>query len=234
VRKILKTSVLILLFIFVLTSAICWFLYQDPIYIFKGKVTVEKIKLNSDKDKDGILDLDDILEGAKKELDNHPRYKSVYYEGGYPPENEGVCTDVIWRALRNAGFDLKQLMDEDISQNIKQYPWINEKPDPNIDFRRVKNQLVYFRKFAQNLTTEVIPFDKENLKEWQAGDIVVLEKTDHIAVISDKRRNDGVPYIIHNASTYPKEDNKLMKWYKSKRIVAHFRFPKAEELNETN
>ena len=26
----------------------------------------------------------------------------------YPPENEGVCTDVIWRALKNAGVFIKR------------------------------------------------------------------------------------------------------------------------------
>ncbi|WP_446898924.1 DUF1287 domain-containing protein [Clostridium sp. LBM24168] len=65
---------------------------------------------NSDKDKDGIKDQEDILLGARKEAHKKVKYKSGYYIGGYPPENEGVCTDLVWRAFRNAGYDLKGMV----------------------------------------------------------------------------------------------------------------------------
>jgi uncharacterized protein YijF (DUF1287 family) len=50
---------------------------------------------NSDKDGDGIKDQEDILFGARKEADKKVKYKSGYYLGGYPPEDEGVCTDLV-------------------------------------------------------------------------------------------------------------------------------------------
>ena len=99
-------------------------------------------------------------------------------------------------------------------------------PDPNIDFRRVKNLYVFFSKYAQKLTTDVIPYDKENLEQWQGGDIVIYGNQEHIAIISDKRRRDGVPYIIHNASTYAKEEDRLLAWKRKNKILAHFRYPK--------
>jgi len=60
----------------------------------------EKLKkrialINSDKDKDGIKDQEDIVLGARKEADKKVKYKGNYYVGGYPPENEGVCTDLV-------------------------------------------------------------------------------------------------------------------------------------------
>lgn len=226
-----KPAAISLILIFLLAGMIFIYSYvcfQNPLYFFKEQVNIENLAFPYDRDGDGLSDLDDMVEGARKEIENHTKYRSAYYEGGYPPENEGVCTDVIWRALKNTGYDLKELMDADIDKNVKQYTWIDEMPDPNIDFRRVRNQRVFFNKFADNLTTEVIPYDMENLRQWQRGDLVVLEKSDHIAVISDKRRRDGVPYILHNASTYPKEENKLMNWHKSNRIIAHFRFPKTQ------
>lgn len=59
---------------------------------------IETIKSNTDFDNDGIDDYTDILQGARIEAENKPNYRSAYYSGGYPPDDEGVCTDVIWRA----------------------------------------------------------------------------------------------------------------------------------------
>ncbi len=206
--------------------------YLDAFFFLKGKVTIEKLVCQSDMDKDGISDMDDIVLGARMEVLNQTKYQSTYYEGGYPPEWEGVCTDVIWRALKQAGYDLKVNMDRDILLHTEDYRNGVKTPDPNIDFRRVKNQLVFFEKYAESLTREVRPYDKRNLYQWQPGDIVVLNKTEHVAIVSDLRRKDGVPYIIHNSSTYAvEEENILLKWSKSGRIIGHFRFPKQEAVD---
>ena len=54
-----------------------------------------------DKDQDGIDDQTDILKNAKKYVNSKPKYKSKYYESGYPNDEYGVCTDVIAYALKN-------------------------------------------------------------------------------------------------------------------------------------
>jgi uncharacterized protein len=199
------------------------YFYQDFFYFMKSPVKIDNLVIEKDMDMDGVLDLRDIVEGARREADNKTKYLSNYYEGGYPPDNEGVCTDVVIRALKNAGYDLKSAMDQDIKTNLKMYKNIN-KPDTNIDFRRVKNQFVFFSDNTVSLTTKVKPFDKENMSEWQNGDIVVLKKADHVAIISDKRRKDGVPYVIHNTYPYARENDKLMRWYLQGRIIGHFRY----------
>jgi uncharacterized protein YijF (DUF1287 family) len=189
-----------------------------------NKIEIPRLEFDIDKDGDGINDLDDIIEGARKDMDNKPMYKSVYYDGGYPPSNEGVCTDVIWRALLNAGYNLKDMLDKDIRENTSDYQRVNGAPDPNIDFRRVKNLVPFFKKFATSLTIEIMPGDIENLEEWQGGDIVVFgEPLEHIAIVSDKRRNDGVPLIIHNAGPYTLENDMILNWPSP--ITHHFRFP---------
>jgi uncharacterized protein YijF (DUF1287 family) len=192
------------------------------------ELVIERITCTSDQDGDGLNDLDDIVEGARKDIENKPRYTDAYYEGGYPPDDEGVCTDVIWRALKNAGFLLKDMVDEDIRKNIDLYPRVQGHPDPNIDFRRIKNLRVFFDRFATILTTEITPLDVENLKEWQAGDIVVFDDPmEHIAIISEKRNKDGVPYIIHNCGPYTQENDMLIFWHENySPIIAHYRFPK--------
>ena len=209
----------------VILGIVFYFLYQDPFYILRPAVKIEKIKCSSDKDNDGINDVDEIISGARREVVNKTKYANRYYIGGYPPDDEGVCTDVIWRAYKNAGYDIKSLVDNDIKNKTKDYA-VNT-PDPNIDFRRVKNLYIFFKKYSDNLTTDVKPYDIQNLKEWQPGDIVVLNE--HIAIVSDKRRKDGVPFIIHNASFHAKEEDVLMWWSKNGRIKGHFRFPKNKE-----
>lgn len=185
---------------------------------------VQKLEYTSDKDKDGINDMDDIVEGAKKDADNMPVYKSEYYKGGYPPDDEGVCTDVIWRALKNAGYNLKDMIDSDIKAHTSDYPGVEGKPDPNIDFRRVRNLYVFFKKYGVSLTTSLKPYDAENLKQWQGGDIVTFSDPEHIAIVSDKRREDGVPYLIHNAGPYTMEVDNIWVWMPG--ITGHFRLPK--------
>ena len=82
--------------------------------------------------------------------------------GGYPPDNEGVCSDVIWRAFENAGYNLKEMIDEDIKNNLDDYPRVNGTPDTNIDFRRVPNLKVFFEKYAMKLTEDI-----NIIEEWQ-------------------------------------------------------------------
>lgn len=186
---------------------------------------VPTIECPVDKDQDGISDLEDIVAGGKEEVRKRPRYRDAYYAGGYPPENEGVCTDVIWRALHHAGYDLKAMIDEDIRQNTSLYPRVDEGRDANIDFRRVQNLKVFFQRHGQELTTEVIANDVDNLSQWQPGDIVTFALPhEHIAIISDRRRPDGIPFILHNGGPVASEEDRLLSWPSP--ITGHYRFPK--------
>jgi len=217
--KPLKTLITIL--IIIILSLIIYI----KITLF-SKIEVPSITTISDIDKDWINDIDDILQGARYEIKNKTNYKSAYYSWGYPPKNEWVCTDVIWRALQNAWINLKKLMDEDISINTNKYSRVNWKPDPNIDFRRVSNLDTFLKRNAISLTLKIIPRDIENLKNWQAWDIVTFDKPkNHTAIISDKRNKDWVPYIIHNSSPIPREDDWLIYWDKDiSKIIGHYRW----------
>lgn len=180
--------------------------------------------INSNKDKSVIKNREAIVLGARKEAEKKVKYKSEYYVGGYPPDNEGVCTDLVWRAFKDAGYNLKDMVDEDIRNHPGDYKRIEGKPDPNIDFRRVPNLYVYFKKYAQSITTELKPNNIDNLKEWQPGDILTFDNREHIAIVSDKRRADGVPYIIHNTPPYAREGDEIMYWMP--KITGHFRISK--------
>ena len=178
---------------------------------------IEIIRSSKDYNNNGIDDYTDILLGARKDAENKPTYKSAYYAGGYPPDDEGVCTDVIWRAFQNAGYYLKDMVDEDIKNNVEIYPRVNGKPDPNIDFRRVPNLKVYFDRNAISLTKNIKDIDK-----WQAGDIVIFGNS-HIGIISDKRNKNGIPYLIHNANQANREEDVLELWNAFETITGHYR-----------
>ena len=131
---------------------------------------IEAYKSNVDKDNDGIDDQTDILNNANNYIKTNPKYKSKYYNTGYPDDEYGVCTDVVAFALKDAGYDLMVLVNEDIKNNKELYDI--DAVDKNIDFRRVKNLKVYFDNNAISLTTDI-----NEIEEWQGGDIVVFKKT---------------------------------------------------------
>ena len=167
-----------------------------------------------DFDNDGTDDYTDILLGARKDAENHPRYDGRYFDTGYPPENIGVCTDVIWRAFRNAGYDLRRMVDQDIIRYPDDYPTTQR--DSNIDFRRVRNLRVFFDRYAEKLTTSLSQTD-----QWQPGDIVVFNDGDHIGIVSDIRNGKGQPYFIHNGGQPIREEDFLKR---NPVITAHYRW----------
>lgn len=169
-------------------------------------------KSQIDQDHDGIDDQTDILNSTRDYLATKPKYQSIYYNSGYPDDNHGVCTDVVAFALKGAGYDLMELVDQD----IRKYPeWYDvDAPDKNIDFRRVKNLEVWLRHHAQSLSTNL-----NDIYEWQGGDIVVFK--DHIGIVSDRRNKDGVPFLIHHYSpVQPSYEEDALGRYE---ILGHYR-----------
>jgi len=177
-----------------------------------GIVTV---KSPVDFNQNGIDDYTDFLLGAKQEARRRPVYNESYWEGGYPPDGLGVCTDVVWRAFAHAGYDFKQMIDNDIERYRNDYVLLYDIADPNIDFRRVPNLRVFFEKYAIELTID--PYD---ISSWQPGDFVFYGDR-HVAVVSDLRNQSGVSWIIHNSDDHDEyeEDYLIMD-----DLNGHFRF----------
>lgn len=198
----------------VLVFAVLWKLNYIPHdRIEDRKFGIHTYRSRKDMDHDFIDDQTDILKSAKKYLDTKPQYMSVYYASGYPDDQYGVCTDVVGFALKGAGYNLMELVNQDILDYREDYSI--DQVDSHIDFRRVKNLLVYFRRNAISLTTDVM-----QIAEWQAGDIVVWGS--HIGLISDKRNEKGIPYVLHHANPEQTsyEEDILENWGE---ILGHFR-----------
>ena len=194
-KKVMNYKTLII--IFFLLILIIYFLYQIN-FIPHRKYTNNDFNIITyqskiDLDNDGIDDQTDILNNAKKYIATKPKYKSKYYENGYPDDGYGVCTDVVAFSLKNAGYDLMELVYNDIKNNRDKYNI--DIIDKNIDFRRVRNLKVYFDNNALSLTTDI-----KDIANWQGGDIVIFKN--HIGIVSDNRNKKGIPFIIHHANPY--------------------------------
>ena len=168
----------------------------------------------------GTDDYTDILQGARIDANNKPRYDPSYFSEGYPPEDAGVCTDLVWRAFQHAGYDLKAMIDKDIAANTAEYWRVEGSADRNIDFRRVPNLQVFFQRYAQTLTT-----DLTQIEAWQPGDIVTFGIW-HIAIVSDTLGESGLPCILHNMGQSERENDQLSGWGVGgdKGISGHFRW----------
>ncbi|NMM94352.1 DUF1287 domain-containing protein [Bifidobacterium oedipodis] len=177
-----------------------------------------KLTSSVDYDGDGIDDYTDINQGAQADSAAKPTYDSGYYEGGYPPDDRGACTDVVWRAFKNAGYDLKAMVDADVAADPSSYAAVAPAPDPNIDFRRTGVLNVFFGKYAQSLTT-----DTADYAQWQQGDIVVFQTTKHIGVISDKRDSKGTAFVNHNMGQQQRE-NDYLAFAKHMNVTGHYRW----------
>jgi hypothetical protein len=167
-----------------------------------------------------------VLLGARQEVKKGVTYDDSYqnidYPGGDVPEDRGACTDVVIRAFRYAGIDLQQLIHEDMRENFSLYSqnWGLERPDPNIDHRRVPNQVKFFSRYGSSLTISTEP---EDLPEWQWGDVVYWRfpnGLEHCGIISDRKNTAGIPLVIHNAGV-AKEEDCLNRW----EITGHYRYP---------
>ena len=111
-----------------------------------------------------------------------PDYVNIEYPMGDVPENTGVCTDVVIRAMRCSGVDLQ----EEVYKHRKRK---GKATDTNIDHRRVPNIGAYL---ADHPDWKVIPSDQPV----QTGDIVWWKvgrkRSNHVGVaVTDSR-------IMHN------------------------------------
>ena len=201
----------------VIVISVVYLLYRFN-YIKHPQFTNEHFNIDTyisdvDKDDDDIDDQSDILQSVRQYINTNPKYKSQYYETGYPNDEYGVCTDVVAFGLLGAGYDLQKLVDQDIVNHPSRYDI--HKRDDNIDFRRVKNLRVFFENNAISLTTDIYDID-----EWQGGDIVVFKK--HIGIVSDKRNYNGVSFVIHHGSPYQRYYEEDILQYRND-IVGHYR-----------
>lgn len=214
-RKSIFTIIIFIIIIVILVALLYFFNTIPHKQYSNSYFNIETYISSIDKDNDGIDDQTDILNNVRIYIAKKPKYKSKYYGTGYPNDEYGVCTDVVANGLKDAGYDLKELVNEDIINNKEKYNI--EVIDKNIDFRRVRNLDVYFKNNSISLTK-----DLSQIEEWQGGDIIVFK--DHIGIISDKRNKKGIPFLIHHANPVQVNyEEDVLELYGQDYIIGHYR-----------
>lgn len=153
-----------------------------------------------------------------------PAYVRLAYPGGDVPADRGVCTDVVIRALRVLGVDLQVRVHEDMAAHFAAYPklWGLERPDANIDHRRVPNLETWLRRQGKAVAAEEEAFLPGDIVSWRLpGDLP------HIGIVSRQRSGDGRrSLIVHNIGAGVQVEDVLNAWP----MTAHFRyFPASPE-----
>lgn len=165
-----------------------------------------------------------IVEAARSQIGVTTRYDPAYvglaYPGGDVPQDRGVCTDVVVRALRKAlDADLQKLVHEDMRANFASYPknWGLGRPDKNIDHRRVPNLMTYLKR--RGFSLEVT----KDAADYQPGDLVtctVPPNLPHIMIVSERKSEDGTPMVIHNIGRGAREEDRLFEFP----LTGHYRW----------
>lgn len=159
-----------------------------------------------------------VVADLERQTNANTIYDPSYYRGGVPPANIGVCSDVAIRAFLAAGIDLKRAVTADIRAHQRGYPL--SRPDPNIDHRRCRNLVVYFKRYAKEL-----PISPEKA-HWQPGDIVFWSTggksyLDHIGLIGNHIGPSGNPTVVqHLPGSYVTETDTLYQF----QVLHHFRW----------
>ncbi len=162
------------------------------------------------------------LELTKQNVVYDASYFSIAYPNGDVPVNKGVCTDVVIRAYRKLGIDLQKEVHEDMKANFTKYPktWGLNKPDKNIDHRRVPNLMVFFERHGI-----VIPVTN-NPADYLPGDIVCWNlggAVTHIGIVVNKKSSDNKRYqIVHNIGRGQMMEDCLFDF----KITGHYRYQK--------
>ena len=88
--------IVIFIIISVILVALLYFFKTIPHKQYSNSdFNIETYISSVDKDNDGIDDQTDILNNVRNYISKNPKYKSKYYETGYPNDEYGVCTDVV-------------------------------------------------------------------------------------------------------------------------------------------
>lgn len=150
-----------------------------------------------------------------------PSYVRLDYPGGDVPIERGVCTDVVVRAYRTAfGADLQKLVHQDMRRNFAAYPkiWGMDRPDRNIDHRRVPNLATFLRRRGARRPVS------ERAEDYRPGSIITQRlpgNRPHIAIVTHRASEDGQrPLVVHNIGAGARLEDSLFAF----EITGHYRY----------
>ena len=203
---------------------------QEPEEMLEETEEVNNVQEISEVQRKIVLRLNELIEE-----DIEYGYE-VFPETGYPTNNIWISTDVISVVLKDVGFDLMEMIYEDMGAHKEDYPLDikgRNEPIKYIDFRDVFFQEQFFKRNALELNLEWDPADPNNDIQWQPGDIVYFQfdpenpYMDLGGFISSRTNDDGVPLVIMISKEFGSvSEVDVLEEYT---IVGHFRYPNPYE-----
>ena len=126
---------------------------------------------------------------------------------------------MIIRAYRAVGLDLQERVHVDMQQAFASYPrtWGMQRPDPNIDHRRVPNLQVFLRRAGAEQRVS------DRAADYRAGDLVTWRlpgNLPHIGIVTERTSAEGRPLMIHNIGRGPEVEDMLFEFP----ITGHYRY----------
>lgn len=160
------------------------------------------------------------IELTRQDVTYDPGYFKISYPNGDIPASKGVCTDVIIRAYRKLGIDLQKEVHEDMKLNFEKYPrtWGLNKPDKNIDHRRVPNLMVFFERhgIVKPITGGPGDYQPGDIVCWNLGGAVT-----HIGIVVNRKSLDGKRFqVVHNIGGGQVMEDCLFNF----KIIGHYRY----------
>ncbi len=157
-----------------------------------------------------------------------PAYVALSYPMGDVANDRGVCADLVIRAYRSVGYDLQQLVHEDMRDHFDAYPrnWGLSRTDTNIDHRRVPNLETF-------LTRRGASLDNLSEHELEPGDLVtwrIDNRLPHIGIATTISDRAGRRVFAHNIGAGPQLQACFDAWPRT----AIFRFRPWQEALSTN
>ena len=188
------------------------------IFLFIGAISILAIDKIFNKSNEINTNVKNGIYTAAMEFANtttwvyDPSYYVIKYPNGDVPSG-GACTDLVTRVLRKNKMDLQQLIHEDMVSNFSAYPknWGLNKPDPNIDHRRVPNIMTYFKRQHYD-----VPITASG-RDYLPGDIVcwVLSPgINHIGIVLENQD------VFHNMGPTSRIESGFLFSHK---IIGHYR-----------
>jgi uncharacterized protein len=179
----------------------------------------------------------DIILKTLELLDKDIEYGyELFPDTGYPTGNVWISTDLISITLNNCGYNLMELIYDDMVNHKEDYPLDakgRQTPIKYIDFRDVLFQEKFFTRNALTTLPHEYNLNDENLDFlWQPGDIVYFRfdennhDKDRGGFISSNNSSEGVPLVIMiSPDTNELEEINVLQEYE---IVGHYRYPPPE------
>ncbi len=160
----------------------------------------------------------------------------LFPDTGYPDGNVWISTDLISITLNKCGYDLMELIYDDMLKHKEDYSLDTkgrETPIKYIDFRDVIFQEKFFSRNALTTLPHTYDLNDENLAFlWKPGDIVYFRfdeenhDKDRGGFVSPNFSSDGIPLVIMiSPDTNELEEVDVLQRYE---IVGHYRYPPPE------